>query len=67
MSAISSANLAGSQLGAEVSLAVAVKAQDAAKAQGDAAISLLQDAARLQQQITVSQDPHRGKLLDILG
>ena len=46
---------------------VLAKAQQAAKAQGEAAVSLLQAAADLQQQVTqpIAPDPFRGIQLDV--
>lgn len=44
---------------------VAVKTLDAAKAQGDAAISLLQAAASLQDQAFANLEPHKGQHIDV--
>ncbi len=67
MTAVSSAIGAGSQLGSQISMAVAGKTLDAAKAQGQAAVSLLEDAAQMQQQLNSSGNPHVGRLLDVVG
>ena len=67
MSAIGSASggNAQAQLSQQVSVAVAGKAQDAAKAQGEAAVSLLQDAAAVSKQGVVESG--KGSTLDVLG
>lgn len=66
IAAASGASQAG--LASQVSTAVAAKTLDTVKAQGQAAISLLEDAAQLQQQsVSGSQDTHRGRLLDTIG
>ena len=57
----------GASLSAQISIVVADKAQDVTKFQGEAAVALLEQAAQLQQQITNSNDPHRGRVLDIIG
>ncbi len=64
---MSSINPSSASLSAQVSLAVAQKTQDVAKAQGEAAVAMLQQAAQLQQQLSASSDPHRGHRLDVLG
>ena len=63
----SSAGLSSASVASQVGVAVVGKALDAAKAQGEAAVSLLQEAAQLQQQLGSSGDPHRGQLLDVVG
>ena len=68
MSSISSAatsGLAQAQLAQEVGIKIVAKTLDAAKAQGDAAISLLQAAASLQSQSLGSLEPHKGQALDV--
>ncbi len=69
MSAVGSTPVAGShaqaQLGQQVSIAVAQKVQDAAKAQGQAVISLLEGAAAVAQQGPT--EPGKGGLIDIHG
>ena len=67
MSAIQSTGTANPLLTSQISVAVAEKAQDAAKLEGEAALSLLQDAAQMQQQLSASPDPHRGTFLDVIG
>ena len=57
---------ASSQLANDVSMAVAVKTLDAARAQGEAALSLLQAAADLQKQ-AVGSDPSKGRNVDLIG
>lgn len=56
---------AGAQLGQQISLSVANKVQNAAKAQGDAVISLLQAAAQVAQQGLAT--PGKGQNIDVLG
>ena len=69
MSAIGSASGAGThasaQLAQQVGVAVASKVQDAAKAQGEAAVSLIQDAAAVAKQSVA--EPGRGSVLDVHG
>ncbi len=68
MSSISPAdasNLAQVQLAQQVSIKVAEKTLDAAKAQGDAAVSLLQAAVDMQKQTIAPLEPHKGQALDI--
>jgi len=68
MSSISAADaslLSQAQLAQEVSMKVASKALDAAKVQGEAAISLLEAAAEVQKQSVGSTDPHKGQALDV--
>jgi len=68
MSSISPAdasNLAQTQLAQQVSIKVAEKTLDAAKAQGDAAVSLLQAAVDMQKQTIAPLEPHKGQALDI--
>lgn len=72
MSAISASSISAFQqatLRNEVQTRVARKAQDVAKQQGQAAISLLEGAAQLQQQQvqTFSVEPHKGHALDLLA
>ena len=57
--------MAQAQLAQEVGMRVAVKTLDAAKAQGDAAISLLQAAASLQDQAFANLEPHKGQHIDV--
>ena len=67
MSSIPAASsiLAQAQLAQQVSVKVAAKTLDAAKAQGDAAVSLLQAAAQVQEQALSSLEPHKGQTLDV--
>jgi hypothetical protein len=68
MSAISPASassLGQAQLAQAVSVRVASKTLDAAKAQGEAALSLLQAAADLQQQALGKLEPHKGQSIDV--
>lgn len=68
MSSISPADASGlaqAQLAQQVSVKVARKSLDAAKAQGDAAISLLQAAASMQKQALGALEPHKGQALDL--
>lgn len=68
MSSISASDasiLSQAQLAQEVSVKVARKTLDAAKAQGDAAISLLQAAAQTQQQALGKLEPHKGQMIDV--
>ncbi len=68
MSSISSAATSGfaqAQLAQQVSVKIAVKTLDVAKAQGDAAISLLQAAASIGDQSLGSLEPHKGQSLDV--
>ena len=68
MSAISSIASANAQLHHDVSIAVARKAQDNTKSQGDAMVSLIQAAADVQQQqLNSSSGGHIGTLLDTVG
>lgn len=54
------------QLAQQVSVAVAKKSLDAAKAQGQAAISLLQAAVEVQQK-TLPTEPGKGARVDVRG
>jgi hypothetical protein len=67
VAAISS--LAQAQTMQQVDMAVARKSLDATKAQGDAAVSLIQAAADLQQQMvrTASANPNVGVNLDVVA
>jgi putative motility protein YjfB-like len=60
-----SSDLAQAQLAQEVGIRIAAKTLDAARAQGDAAISLLQAAASFQEQSLGSIEPHMGQSLDV--
>jgi len=62
-----SPGLAQAQLAQQVSVKVAMKTLDAAKAQGDATISLLQAAADMQKQALRNIEPHKGQVLDVTG
>ncbi len=65
MSAISSSS---SALGSQISLAIASKTQDVAKAQGENVVSMLRDAAQIQQQLSSGpRDSSRGALLDVVA
>ena len=65
---VSSASaLSQAQLAQEVSTRVAVKSLDAAKAQGEAAISLLQAAAAVQDQAFANLEPHKGQHIDVMA
>lgn len=66
MSAISSISSAAVDLSSAVSVAVAVKAKDVAKAQGEAAVSLLESAVKLQNQVA-SASTNPVKRLDVKG
>lgn len=66
MSAIDTSGLQSAELASRVSVAVAVKAKSAAKAQGEAVVSMLEDAARMQQQLA-SAAPHLGRRVDARG
>jgi hypothetical protein len=68
MSSISpaaSSGLAQAQLAQQVGIKIAAKTLDAARAQGDAAISLLQAAASIQEQSLGSIESHLGQSLDV--
>ena len=68
MSSISPAatsGLAQAQLAQQVGIKIAAKTLDAARAQGDAAISLLQAAASIQDQSLGNLEPHKGQALDV--
>jgi hypothetical protein len=68
MSSISPADasfFAQAQLAQQVSVKVAKKSLDAAKAQGDAALSLLQAAATMQKQALGTLEPHKGQAVDV--
>ncbi len=67
MSGISSATsgLEQAQLAHQVAVKVAGKAMDAARAQGDAAISLLEAAAEVQEQALSGLEPGKGQVLDV--
>lgn len=60
-----STGLAQAQLAQQVSVKIVAKTLDAAKAQGDAAISLLQAAAAIQDQALTNLEPHKGQTLDV--
>ena len=66
-SASSASALSQAQLAQEVSTRVAVKSLDAAKAQGEAAISLLQAAASVQDQAFANLEPHKGQHVDVMA
>jgi len=55
-----STSFINAQLAGQVGVAVAGKVQDAAKAQGEAMLSLMQDAAAISH-----QEPGKGNLVDI--
>jgi hypothetical protein len=59
-------NLSAAQLHQQVGVAVARKSLDAMEAQGQAAVSLLEEAASLQDQMVAAASPlpHIGKTLD---
>lgn len=61
--------LAQAQVAQQVNTAVARKSLDAAKLQGQAAVSLLQQAASLQKQMVqnVSLEPGKGTQLDVFA
>lgn len=54
------------QLAQQVSIAVAAKTLDAAKAQGQAVLSLLTSAVELQQQ-ALPTEPGKGRHVDVQG
>jgi len=60
-------SLAAAQVREQVAVAVAKQAQSVAKAQGEAAVSLLNQAAELQQQLTPTPglEPGKGVSLDV--
>ena len=64
-SATAASGLAQAQLAQQVSVKIASKTLDAAKAQGDAAILLLQAAASIGDQSLGSLEPHKGQSLDV--
>ncbi len=65
MSSIQGAsNLSQAQLAAQVSTAVMRKALDHARNQGDAAVSLIESAAAVQD-TAIRADPHKGNHIDI--
>lgn len=65
MDGIDATILSNAQLGQEIGIALAVKAQNVAKDQGQAALALLEQAAQIQQQ--TSLEAHLGKRLDVRG
>jgi putative motility protein YjfB-like len=65
ISSTASSGMAQAQLAQEVGIKVAVKTLNAAKAQGEAAVSLLQAAASLQDQALGSLEPYKGQSLDV--
>ncbi len=65
ISATDASTLSQAQLAQEVSMKIASKTLDAARAQGDAAISLLEAAAEVQQQGLGSLEPHKGQAIDV--
>jgi len=65
VAAISS--FAASQTANQVNIAVAKKTLDAAEAQGEAAIKLLEGVVEMQEQHQPSLEPHLGKNLDVTG
>ncbi len=72
MSTISPAaisNLKQAQLQTQVQTAVTRKLQDVARSQGDAAVSLLQQAAEIQrsQVAAMKLEPHKGASIDVLA
>jgi len=66
MSAIGSVSSTAVDLSSAVSVAVAVKSRDVAKAQGQAAVSLLESAVKLQNQVA-SVSSNLGNRLDVKG
>ena len=60
-----SAGLAQAQLAQQVGVKIVAKTLDAAKAQGDAVVSLLQAAAAIQEQALTNLEPHKGQTLDV--
>ncbi len=73
MSSVS--GLSNSQLGYDVGIAVARKTLDTQRAQGDAALKLLEGAAELSQQSSerttaqpvIRPEPHKGNLVDVIA
>lgn len=61
----SCSNASQAQLAQEVGVRVVAKTLEAAKAQGDAAISLLQAAADIQKQTVAGLEPHKGQAIDV--
>ena len=68
MSQISSATSANSQLLREqVQVAVQKKAQDAVKAQGDAAMTLLEAALDTQREMARASEAGKGRIIDVVA
>ena len=67
MSQVTASGASQAALSNQVSMKIAEKTLDVAKTQGQAAISLLEDAAQLQQAVKPTPDAHRGHLLDTIG
>ena len=65
ISATDASILSQAQLAQEVSIKVAAKTLDAARSQGDAAISLLQAAMATQKQALGNLEPHKGQAIDV--
>ena len=65
MNTAGSINSATSQLAFQVGVAVAAKSLEAAKTQGDAAVSLLQQAAQMQQELIATQTAPSGRRVDV--
>ena len=54
-----------SQIGGRIATAVMSKSFDVAKDQGEAMVSLLEEASELQREIAVDGQPHKGRHLDV--
>ncbi len=65
ITSVAASGLAQTQLAQQVSVKMVGKTLDAAKAQGEAAVSLLQAAAQVQDQALTSLEPHKGQALDV--
>jgi hypothetical protein len=68
MSAIGSlaSGMQQAQIGQQIGVAIARKGLDAMKQQGQAAVSLLEQAAEVQQNV-IRADPHKGHMLDVIA
>ncbi len=67
ISAASASAMQQAQIGQKIATAVASKQLDAVKQQGQAMVSLLQEAADLQQQVAVDGQSHKGQIIDVRG
>lgn len=68
MNVASASYMQQAQVMSQVQTSVAAKTLDAAKQQGDAAVSLLEDAAQLQQQMQPANGgAHVGQMIDVVA